>query len=162
RRQEGDETAVALCRRPGVQRPPLGQHVGVGDLDALGRTGGARCVDEREQIVGGHRAGGGLGVEAAVAPRGEVVERRGPLLAVAALGGGAPERGAQRGLVERGRPRGGGGGGGAGRHGAQRYRRRPWRPAALVDHYRPATGTWASASRSAIARRCCALDSART
>ena len=57
--------------------------VRVRDLHALGRTGGPRRVDQRQEVVGLDRPPGGLEVEVVVAARDELVERHGSVGGVA-------------------------------------------------------------------------------
>ena len=63
-RQERDDRGVV--GRNGhrlVQAAALGQLVGVGQLYALGRTGGARGVDQRQHVIGPDRLPRGLEIE---------------------------------------------------------------------------------------------------
>jgi hypothetical protein len=66
-RQVGDEPVARAGRQKGARRRELGHHLGVGDLHSLGRPGGARRVDQRQDIVGLHRPPAGLELEPRVA-----------------------------------------------------------------------------------------------
>jgi hypothetical protein len=63
-RQIGDERRVLRVRRRVHQRPRFGLHVRVGELDALGRPGRARRVDQRQRVRRRDRAPRGIEVEA--------------------------------------------------------------------------------------------------
>ena len=58
-----------------------GEQVAVHELDALGRTRGARGVDQRQQVVRADRAPGGVDVELRIGAL-DVLPRRGPLPAL--------------------------------------------------------------------------------
>ena len=66
-----------------LERATGGQLVGVRDLHALGRPGGARGVDQGEHVVGLDGAPRGLEVEVLRCPRLDVVEGQGAVLALA-------------------------------------------------------------------------------
>ena len=65
-----------------VHAAPGGEQVAVGQLDALGRAGRARGVDERQQVLGADRLPARIEVEPGRAPQLELVEGQHAGLAV--------------------------------------------------------------------------------
>ncbi len=75
RGQVGGDPRARPDRQHLGDRVALGEHVGVGDLHALGRTGGARRVDEGEHVGGLDGAPGALEVEGGITKLLELGER---------------------------------------------------------------------------------------